>query len=293
MFLDFAIRNLDTCSAYNLQLYRIVDANELLDDNFMLPCYVDVRAESTPSCFWKGSAVEKESKKRKRPDTPGIPAQQHRPRQRTGRGRGRGNLRDGDPEHDQEGNQEPEILEQLELEDGSVCESEDNLEDDDVEDIDDIVERICAGMEAVEAENDDAVVGDHDTEDDDVSDSDKFNQNALAFDDLLAEAEGFVLPDFGESGPLDHAQHDIPSDDVSKHDVPVHPAAESDSDSSSSSGSSSSSSSSSSPSSAPKAAPARARAPEGPDENPPEFRDLSVINIWQTIYRVGIKINKI
>ena len=196
-------------------------------------------------------------------------------------------MRDGDQEHDHQGNQEPEIFEELdhmEIEGGSVCESDDNLEnnddDDDVEDIDAIIDRICAGMEAVEAEDDDAVVGDHDAEGDDVSDSDKVNLTPMAFDDLLAEAEGLVLPDFGESGPLDHAQQDIPSDDVSRHHVPVHPAADSDSDSSSSSSSGSSSSSSSSSSSAPEAAGARARAPApvGPDENPPEFRDLSVIN---------------
>lgn len=58
MLLEFVANHIDTTPAYTVQLYRIVDTEGPLIDEFMKPCFVDVKKESNPMCFWRGDASE-------------------------------------------------------------------------------------------------------------------------------------------------------------------------------------------------------------------------------------------
>ena len=199
MLLEFVATNLDTTLAYSFQLYRIVGAKEHLIEDFMMPCYVDVKKESTPVCFWLGD--ESESKpSRKRPA--GTQHQEHlggpKSRSRSTRKQQEMDEQDGDDDADM---------------------------DDDQKDVSDEADSL---MDMLLETDDYADDSESEIEDEGLEES--AQDTALDFDDLLKEAEA-EMNLFLQQGSDDHdASNEIPQGDVLLQPEPVHDAEALDSD---------------------------------------------------------------
>ena len=229
MLLEFVAMNLDTTQAYNFQLYRIVGTKENLIEDFMKPCFVDVRLESTPVCFWRGDASESIDPKppRKRPadsDTVAQPRPRPRPRREP---------------------QQQELEDQHHPFDEPCDDGNDECEDDDG--FDSLVNRLAGGDESdTECEHESESEESEPEQEDFVANKandmdDQGDVNAFFdFNDLLQEAEAEMNIGSGSAESADQgpnaaaagadALNEIPEGNAVLQPEPVHPAAALDDD---------------------------------------------------------------
>eukprot|EP00435_Cladocopium_sp_Y103_P022116 s552_g5.t1 len=211
MLLEFVAMNLDTTLAYKFQLYRIVGAKEHLIEDFMMPCYVDVKKESTPVCFWLGDESESKPSK-KRPvgsqnqdqdlDLLGGPRSKPRPRPPR------------KPRQDSRNEQEQEEMDEP-----------DEQDDDDDADMDDEADPL---MDMLFETDDDADDTAPESEDEGLE-GEPAQDQSLNFEDLLKEAEAEMnLNLFDQDSAA--ASNEIPPGDVLLRPEPVHEAEAHDAD---------------------------------------------------------------
>ena len=222
MLLEFVAINLDTKLAYKFQLYLIVGAKDQLIDDFMMPCYVDVKKESTPVCFWLGD--ESESKpSRKRPvgsqiqDQGRVGGPRSKPKPRNDKKKAR--------------NEQEEMDEPDEQDDDADADM-----DDDQKDVSDEADSLMDVLFETDDDADDSEPSEPESEDEDEGQEGEHAQDkSFNFNDLLKEAEAEMnLNLFDQQGPDDHdsaaASSEIPPGDVMLQPEPVHDAAALDSD---------------------------------------------------------------